>query len=420
MDIASTSDRYSFELAPNVDITNLPLTAEEGFVVARMIGRRMTMVDIVREGLPQSRVQLVVESLIKKGALVRIGGDRRMKSDDPYEGIIFGAAELSEAADITEDQKKRILYVDMHLDQWSHYKLLGLKRTATAADVKAGYFKASKEFHPDAYFRKNLGTYKDRVDRIFRSMKIAYDALSDAKKREQYDATVTVIELTPEEEAEVEKIAEKKREAQRLEAVARERDERNEQRMKESRLKRNPMVDRIKKGREYLKLAEEAHKAGKLDEAANHARLALSCDPEGLKVPADKLILEAQKARATVGMKRVHQILASPADTRDLQAELNRVIDEAADTAAATLDPLLLVEVAKALVAVKRPVRAAKLAQQATDADPRNPRAWEAFAEACAADNKWALVARATDRWLKIEPNAPRAKELVKEAKRNT
>ena len=38
------------------------------------------------------------------------------------------------------------------------------KLQETAIEVKGAYFKVSKEFHPDAFFRKNIGRYAERVD----------------------------------------------------------------------------------------------------------------------------------------------------------------------------------------------------------------------------------------------------------------
>jgi curved DNA-binding protein CbpA len=417
---------YSFEVAPNVDITKLPLSNEEGVAVARMLGRRVTLAELVREGVfPAGKAEAFIDGLVKKGALVRVGGGASgaqaqrtaatgKVEKGPYDGIVFSAGDLAEACELTEDQKKRILFVEMHIAKWSHYKLLGIKRNAQGADIKAGYFKASKEFHPDAYFRKNLGSYKDRIDRIFRAMKGAYEVLSDPAKRETYDDTA-VIELGPEEEAELEAIMAKKR----LAAEAKERDLRNEQRMKESRLKRNPMAERINKGRDMMKLAEDAHKAGRIEEAANHARLACTYD-ESLKARAVQFTLEADRLRAANMMKRVTQVLASPADMHALSSEVNRVADEASDIAIATKDAALLIEVSRALLALKRPSRAAKLGQMATEAEPRNPRAWEALAEAANADNKWAILLKAAERWLALEPKSARAKDLQREGKRQT
>ncbi|MBI1946758.1 MAG: DnaJ domain-containing protein [Deltaproteobacteria bacterium] len=409
---------FAYEVGAGVDITKLPLTPEEGVVVSRILGRRVTADDLVKESVvPQARAASVLESLVRKGAVLRVGAGRpggHAAGPDPYKGIVFSMVDLSEPADLTEDQRKRILFFDMNLESWSHYKLLGSKRTATPAEVKVAYFKSSKEFHPDAFFRKNLGSFRERLDRIFRAMKTAYDTLQDPQKRAKYDETA-IIELTPEEEAELERLAADKRKAD----DAKRRDERNADRMKDQRLKRNPMAERIKKARDYLRMAEDAQRAGKLDEAANHARLAVGYD-ESIKGKADAIVLVAERARAATMMKRIQQIIASPSDMRDLADELNRVADEVAEVAARANDGPLLCEVSSVLMKLKRPVRAAKLAQQAADVDSRNPRAWEALAEAAHADSKWAILLRASDRWLQLEPGNARAKELHKVGKRQT
>lgn len=418
--MATTGDyEATFEVAASVDITKLPLTAEEGFVISRILGRRFTVADLAREGVVKpAQAAAVVEGLVKKGALLRVGGPRAgpASADGGFDGMIFSASDIAEPADLTEDQRKRILFVEHNLERWSYYRLLGVKRTAPASDIKAGYFKVSREFHPDAFFRKNLGSYKDRVERIFKTMKIAYDTLSDPQEREKYDESAVVVELTPEEQQEIERRAALKR----AEMAARERDARNAERMKESRLKRNPMADRMKRGRDLMRLAEDAFATGKLDEAANQARLAMTYDDsEQTKERARKFILEAERVRAQQTVKRVRAVLASPIDARDLADEMNRLVDQVADTATTTNDGALLADAAFLLIMLKRPVRAAKLAQQAVERDGRNARAFEALAEAAAADKKWAIAQRAAERWLALEPAAGRAKELIKEAKRS-
>jgi curved DNA-binding protein CbpA len=427
---------HSFEVAPNVDIKKLSLSHEEGVAVARMIGRRVTVGELVLEGaMTAPRATAILEGLVQKGAVVRVssgpsaaprapaptasprsaaGPAASADASSPYGGIVFSAADLAEPAELSEDQKKRILFVEMHLTKWSHYKLLGIKRTADDKEIKAGYFKASKEFHPDAYFRKNLGSYQDRVDRIFRVVKGAYDVLTDPVKRDAYDKT-PVLGLTPEEEFELEKRFEQKR----LEAEAKERDARNEQRQKDARLKRNPITDRLLRAREMMKLADEAKIKGKIEEAAKHARMAATYD-ESLKPRAAVLILEADRQRSVSQMKRVHQMLESPMDLKEHQEEITRIAEEVGEIALQTRDAALLIEAARALTTLKRPSRAAKLAQTATDIDGKNARGWEVLAEAANADSKWAILLKASDRWATLEPKAVRAKELHQKAKRET
>jgi len=62
------------------------------------------------------------------------------------------------------------------------YQVLGVKKTADQAEIKAAYRKLAKQCHPDL----NPGD-KD-VERRFKEATAAYDILSDAQKRRRYDA----------------------------------------------------------------------------------------------------------------------------------------------------------------------------------------------------------------------------------------
>lgn len=404
----------SFELASGIDITRLPLTPEEGFVCSRLAGRRLGVGDLTREtGMPTTQVKAHVESLLKKGAISLSVTQKKETTEkaarDPYAGIVFSPADLADGKDLTQEQKKRILLVEMNLDEWSHYALLGLKRTATGAEIKTGYFKASKEFHPDAFFRKDLGKYAERVDRIFRAMKAGYDVLAKPAMRAAYDETL-VGELTPEELAELEGIAdEKKREAEKVARI-----QRAEEARKKQRLRWNPMAQRLAKARELFRLAEDARKAGKLDEAATHARLACSYD-EALKIRAEPLLLEADVARANALVKKIGA--AQQYGDKSLEEDVNRAADQAAEIAEAVRRAPLLLDVAKVMQTLRRPQRAFKLANLVTELDDKLVPAWIIVAEVALAEQKWALAKRAADRWLALEPKAERPKEINKAVK---
>ncbi len=63
----------------------------------------------------------------------------------------------------------------------NYYKILGLKRTATEAEIKKKYRKLAKKWHPD----KNQGNKK--AEEKFKAIAEAYDVLSDATKRQKFD-----------------------------------------------------------------------------------------------------------------------------------------------------------------------------------------------------------------------------------------
>ena len=62
-----------------------------------------------------------------------------------------------------------------------YYELLGVKKTASEAELKKAYRELAKKYHPD----KNKGN-KDAENR-FKEISEAYAVLSDKEKREQYD-----------------------------------------------------------------------------------------------------------------------------------------------------------------------------------------------------------------------------------------
>jgi molecular chaperone DnaJ len=61
------------------------------------------------------------------------------------------------------------------------YDTLGVKKNASAAEIKKAYRKLAAQFHPD----KNPGD--DAAEEKFKEVQNAYDTLSDPEKRKQYD-----------------------------------------------------------------------------------------------------------------------------------------------------------------------------------------------------------------------------------------
>ncbi len=67
-----------------------------------------------------------------------------------------------------------------------YYKVLGVPKDATEAEIKKAYRKLAREFHPDA----NKGDAK--AEERFKEISEANDILSDAKRRKEYDEARTL------------------------------------------------------------------------------------------------------------------------------------------------------------------------------------------------------------------------------------
>ena len=63
-----------------------------------------------------------------------------------------------------------------------YYKILGVRRTATTAEIKSAYRRLARERHPD------LNGGSEKAARDFGLIALAYRTLSDPQERAHYDA----------------------------------------------------------------------------------------------------------------------------------------------------------------------------------------------------------------------------------------
>jgi curved DNA-binding protein CbpA len=166
---------------PNLDPSRLRLTPEEGRVLAS-VGRVARIDEVLaRSGMEEPRAIATLLSLRAKGAIVPARVVNR--SSAPVQPV---NAALAEEVELEPERKKEILELERSMDGLDHYAVLGVKPGATPAEVKQAYYGLSKRYHPDRFFGKNLGSYRARVERIFRRITEAQEILTDETRRAAY------------------------------------------------------------------------------------------------------------------------------------------------------------------------------------------------------------------------------------------
>ena len=88
---------------------------------------------------------------------------------------------------LSPEERRRIETFLMRAESVDFYKLLGVGRRAERAEIRSAYFGLAKEFHPDAYYGRDIGEARHRLERIFRQITRAYEVLSRTKSRKEYD-----------------------------------------------------------------------------------------------------------------------------------------------------------------------------------------------------------------------------------------
>ncbi len=74
--------------------------------------------------------------------------------------------------------------------RYDHYKLLGIGRDASPAQIKRAYRRRVKDCHPDINPSPKAAT-------VFRAVHEAYDVLSDVSKRSRYDKELRYYRQAP-------------------------------------------------------------------------------------------------------------------------------------------------------------------------------------------------------------------------------
>ena len=71
------------------------------------------------------------------------------------------------------------------------YEILGVKKSASANEIKAAYFQLSKLYHPDAINAKKTSSVDTKyLTKNFQDINEAYDVLKNTHKRQIYNESL--------------------------------------------------------------------------------------------------------------------------------------------------------------------------------------------------------------------------------------
>lgn len=170
--------------------SSLRLTAEEGFLLSRLDGHTPWRLarDIV--GMGPEEADLCVEGWLATG-LLEVAGYASPAADASAQNSAWprGPVDSNPAPrsvdeslidsnlELSPEVQRRILEFECRLRLPPH-DLLEISRDADPREVKRAYFKLSREFHPDRYFRKRIDHFGSRLDRIFKKILEAHESLA--------------------------------------------------------------------------------------------------------------------------------------------------------------------------------------------------------------------------------------------------
>jgi curved DNA-binding protein CbpA len=310
---------------------------------------------------------------------------------DRYQGFLFNSADLSEDVDLDVDARKEILHLAASMDGFTHWQVLGLRWNASTGEVRDAYREMAKRFHPDRFPGKRLGSYRGRLERIFRRITDARDALSDEGTRAEYARQTA----PPEEVA--------RAAARQIENDARARERR-------ARLVRNhPGVARVGRAREFLERGRKAMAEERFADAARDFMTAQAMD--ATVTEASGLAEQARRRGASVKARDLWE----KARAAELQHDLDRaqVLAEGAAEADPG-EPRWEMYVARLALARGAVETARARAEALTRTAPALAEAHELLGEVLAVQGDKAGARKALERALELDAGLAGAREKLR------
>jgi tetratricopeptide (TPR) repeat protein len=160
----------------------LPLDSTDGFVLSRIDGLKSVDEIVHATGLVPDVVFASLNKLAMLGVVAGIGA-----APAPAPAAPVKPAAAADGIDLDEAHRQRIVDTHGKLEELDHYALLGVAPDADKKAIKRAYFELAGLFHPDRFFRKELGPYKAKMEAVFARATEAHDILTAKDKREAYD-----------------------------------------------------------------------------------------------------------------------------------------------------------------------------------------------------------------------------------------
>jgi tetratricopeptide (TPR) repeat protein len=105
--------------------------------------------------------------------------------DEPTPEEKVALAEPADKNELGAAERALVLAMQRRLRQGDPWLLLGVPRGTDKKSLKRSYFKLSKDFHPDRYYSKRLGSFAARLSEVFEALSHAYAELTEDRPAER-------------------------------------------------------------------------------------------------------------------------------------------------------------------------------------------------------------------------------------------
>lgn len=272
------------DMKDGLDWSTLDLEPIEAFILSR-IERGMTLDDVFYiSGLSKEETYKVIQSLVNKNILF-VDGFLPQRDEDEI--------------DIDRQEREKIDKFYNNLDKMNYYQILNVPFDAPLRVIKGQFYSLSKEFHPDRYFKKNIGDYKLKIEEIYKKIREAYEVLSDNVSKEIYKESASV--SAKEDKVKVNLSQHSEDSSQRTLGT---KEQSEDVKVSHTSSVLNAITERVKKAKSFFEEGMKFYNEANFQHALNNFKLSIAYDPFNKKY---KEMLA--KANEQVKRKRIKLVI---------------------------------------------------------------------------------------------------------------
>jgi curved DNA-binding protein CbpA len=295
---------------PDFDSSRLVLSPKEGFLLSRIDGVTPWRLLVEMSGVDAAHAEQCRDAWLVAGAIETVAGTdsnsvrfdtsstaRTAPTERPTECRDAAGIDLSRvdpSLEIDVNTQKRILEFEARQGGGYHHRL-GIDPGADIRTIKKAYFKLSREFHPDRFFRCDLGPYSERLPLIFKTILEAYDALLQACPADSAESGSS----TGRREGDSPRDGAQWNESQTLDRSEFEKISRLGQRTLHN-VPRSVRDERHQKAEGFFEASRLSEREGRLEEASTSLQLAIRFEPENLVYRSALKDLKNRKGKLSV------------------------------------------------------------------------------------------------------------------------
>jgi curved DNA-binding protein CbpA len=88
---------------------------------------------------------------------------------------------------LTPEERSAIDDLSQRVETGDYYTILGVASDCSPGELKDAYYSLSRRFHPDRFYRREVGDLRGQLESVFTGINISFEVLSDTVQRRRFD-----------------------------------------------------------------------------------------------------------------------------------------------------------------------------------------------------------------------------------------